>query len=110
MVTSDQRTTAARSSQTIEDYSCFCTLATAAVLEYGSDSSADRQKLSRHRALRQLGRTRWSRSMLNSADRKTHPEVSSLRLGINEFLTPLGLDKVPEDRFFAQCFARLKSM
>jgi len=45
--------------------------------------------------------------MLNSQDRKTHPEVWSVRLGI---LTPLGLDKVPEDRFFAQCLARLKPM
>jgi len=44
MVTSEQRTTAVRSSHTIEDYSCFCVLATAAVLEYGTDSSADRQK------------------------------------------------------------------
>src|SRR5215468_3747436 len=38
MVTSDQRTTAARSSQTIEDYSCFCTPAAPAVLEYGPES------------------------------------------------------------------------
>jgi hypothetical protein len=27
-----------------------------------------------------------------------------------QILTPLGLDKVPEDRFLAQCLARLKPM
>src|SRR5215471_3979584 len=57
------------------------------------------KRLSPHRALRQLGRTRRSRSMLNAEGRKTHPVVSSVRLGVNEFLTPLGLGYA----FFLQC-------
>jgi hypothetical protein len=73
MVTSDQRTDAARSSRTIEDYSCFCTLATPAVLEYGPDSSADRQGLSPHRALTQT----WPDPLIQIDAQFTGPQDAS---------------------------------
>src|SRR5215831_17144377 len=80
MFTSDQRTTAARSSQTIEDYSV------SVHSPRRPSSNMARTRLSTGKGSRpitpqdNLAGPAGSRSMLNSADRKTHPEVSSVRL------------------------------